>query len=77
MSPTIIKTGNLRVVVYPGDHGPPHVHVFGSGAEAKFRLDNLECLYSRGFSARALHRIGRFIGDNLDLLWEAWNEYQT
>lgn len=77
MSPTIIKTGSLRIMIYPGDHDPPHVHVVGQGAEARFRLDNLECYYSRGFSSRSVKRIEVFIKDNLDLLWEAWNEYQT
>ena len=37
--PTVLRVGGLRVVVYPNDHRPPHVHVIGSGCEASFRLD--------------------------------------
>jgi len=33
--PTAHRAGNLRFVIYLDDHGPPHVHVFSAGAEAK------------------------------------------
>jgi hypothetical protein len=28
----------MRVVIYPNDHRPAHVHVIGSGCEAVFNL---------------------------------------
>ncbi len=37
--PTILRRGNLRVVIYPSDHLPPHVHIFGDG-ETKVELGN-------------------------------------
>lgn len=37
--PTVLRLGGLRVVVYPNDHRPAHVHVIGSGTEAVFRLN--------------------------------------
>ena len=30
--------GNLRVVIYPNDHLPEHVHVIGTECEAVFEL---------------------------------------
>ncbi|WHZ20694.1 MAG: hypothetical protein OJF55_002843 [Rhodanobacteraceae bacterium] len=27
--PTILRLGGLRVVIYPNDHRPAHVHVIG------------------------------------------------
>ena len=27
--PTVLRLGGLRVVIYPNDHSPPHVHVIG------------------------------------------------
>ncbi len=36
--PTILRFGGLRVVVYPNDHRPEHVHVIGNDAEAVFLL---------------------------------------
>ncbi|WP_287760193.1 DUF4160 domain-containing protein, partial [Acidiphilium sp.] len=35
--PTILRIGGLRVVIYPNDHRPAHVHVIGAG-EAVFIL---------------------------------------
>ena len=37
--PTVLRLGGLRVVIYPNDHSPPHVHVIGPAGEAIFRLN--------------------------------------
>jgi hypothetical protein len=37
--PTVARLGGLRVVVYPNDHRPAHVHVMGAGKEAVFVLN--------------------------------------
>lgn len=29
--PTVLRSGGLRVVIYPNDHAPAHVHVLGPG----------------------------------------------
>jgi hypothetical protein len=36
--PTILRLDGLRVVIYPNDHLPEHVHVIGAGVEAVFEL---------------------------------------
>jgi len=36
--PTILRLDGLRVVIYPNDHTPEHVHVIGAGIEAVFDL---------------------------------------
>lgn len=36
--PTVHRFHGLRVVIYPNDHRPAHVHVMGKGCEAVFRL---------------------------------------
>jgi Domain of unknown function (DUF4160) len=36
--PTIIKQDGFRIVIWPNDHLPPHVHVFKSDAEVKIAL---------------------------------------
>ena len=38
--PTVDRIDGLRVVIYPNDHVPAHVHVIGNGCEAMF---NLKC----------------------------------
>ena len=36
--PTVLKVFGLRVVIYPNDHRPAHVHIIGNGCEAVFNL---------------------------------------
>lgn len=36
--PTIITKNGFRIVIYPDDHLPPHVHVFKSDQEVKINL---------------------------------------
>lgn len=36
--PTVLTMFGLRVVIYPNDHRPAHVHVQGNGCEATFIL---------------------------------------
>ena len=37
--PTILRLEGLRVVIYPNDHRPAHVHVIGPTGEAVFLLN--------------------------------------
>lgn len=37
--PTIRRIGACRIVVYPNDHRPAHVHIIGEGCEAVFKLN--------------------------------------
>jgi hypothetical protein len=36
--PTVLRFDGLRVVIYPNDHRPAHVHVIGNGHEAVYEL---------------------------------------
>lgn len=36
--PTVLRFDGLRVVIYPNDHRPAHVHVIGAAGEAVFVL---------------------------------------
>ena len=36
--PTVLRIGGLRVVIWPNDHRPAHVHVKGADGEAVFSL---------------------------------------
>jgi hypothetical protein len=36
--PTVLRIAGLRVVIYPSDHRPAHVHVKGAEGEAVFIL---------------------------------------
>jgi hypothetical protein len=36
---TVHRAHGFRFVIFPNDHSPPHVHVFGHGGEAKIVLE--------------------------------------
>jgi hypothetical protein len=38
-APTVLRIGGLRVVIWPNDHRPAHIHVKGAGGEAVFNLN--------------------------------------
>lgn len=42
--PTIIKKDGFRIVIYPNDHTPSHVHVFKNSGEVRIDLGSLEPL---------------------------------
>ena len=76
--PTILRSEGLRVVVYPNDHRPAHVHVIGRGHEAVF---NLNCpagpvvlRENYGFSRREISRIAVTLAERLETLCRAWKE---
>jgi hypothetical protein len=74
--PTILRFRGLRVVIYPNDHSPAHVHVIGSGSSARFQLNCLQgpvVLWENfGFSPPQLGWILPELTANLALLCEAW-----
>ena len=41
-----IRTNGLRLVIYPNDHPPPHVHVLGAGWEIRIELSQTPSLLS-------------------------------
>jgi hypothetical protein len=36
--PTVLRAAGFRIVIYPADHRPAHVHAIGQGGEAVFDL---------------------------------------
>lgn len=76
--PTVHRAGNLRFVIYLKDHGPPHVHVFSTGGEAKVLLGppngrpDLE--WMRGFDRAGLNWVFKEIVARHSKLLAAWRE---
>ncbi len=74
--PTVLRFDGLRVVIYPNDHVPTHVHVIGGGCEAVF---DLHCpsgppalRENYGFGTRLLQRIAAALSASLQELCAAW-----
>lgn len=75
--PTVLRIGGLRVVIYPNDHRPAHVHVMGNGCEAVFKLN---CPHGApqlrenfGFTQGELGRIHAALASQLALSCAEWS----
>jgi hypothetical protein len=77
--PTLITLSGLRVVIYPNDHFPAHVHVQGKGHEAVFNLHCLsgppELRENYGFSQKELGKISSDLAFCLFTLCRAWENF--
>lgn len=76
--PKILMIFGLRVMIYPNDHRPPHVHVIGRDGEAVFHLN---CLYGTAelresfhFSGKELRKIEAELIKHISLLCKYWRE---
>ena len=74
--PTVLRIGPYRFFFYSNeDNEPPHIHIRGSGSEAKFWLDPINLAYNYGYRGHELRRLEGLVLENRELLLEAWNEY--
>lgn len=73
--PVVFRIGGLRVVIWPNDHRPAHVHVKGAEGEAVF---NLNCPPARpscasyGFRLSDVNRIEAALAEVVPMLCEEW-----
>jgi hypothetical protein len=76
--PTILTFGGFRVVIYPNDHVPGHVHVIGADCEAVFVLNCPKgpptLRESFGFTVRKLRSVAAHLEESLDVLCAAWEK---
>lgn len=76
--PTALRLGALRVVVYPNDHRPAHVHVIGQGHEAVFVLNQpaggATVRENFGFTRSDLASIERKLVAHLEILLTEWEK---
>lgn len=74
----ILRFDGLRVVIYPNDHRPAHVHVKGKGGEAVFLLHcpegPPELRESYGFGRVDLRRIEDKLAEALTQLCGEWEK---
>ena len=73
--PTVLRFAGLRVVIYPNDHRPAHVHVIGRGHEAVFKLNcpegPVEVRENYGFARREIADIESALTNHLTALCAA------
>ena len=76
--PTVLRLNGLRVVIYPDDHRPAHVHVIGPDGEVAFFLNcpegPPELREAYGMSRREVNRIAKDLSAHIADLCERWSE---
>ncbi len=76
--PPVLRLGGLRVVIYPNDHEPPHVHLIGPDCHARIRLGTdrrkRSVLSNDGVPARQLGSALLAIDVERTLLRRAWRQ---
>lgn len=75
--PTVLPHVNgWRVVIFPNDHRPPHVHVIGAEQHARFELlcdlGRVELLSNIGFQRSHLKTIEAYLEVHLEHLCGEW-----
>ncbi len=74
--PTVLRRSGLRVIIYPNDHRPAHVHVLGAGKEALFYLNcpagppTLRGYFR--FTLKEVNRLQETLAPDLYELCKAW-----
>ncbi len=75
--PTLFRIQGLRVVIYPNDHRPAHVHVIGHGCEAVFKLNcpdgPVDLRENLGFQRAELNRIATALVQRLGTACTEWS----
>ena len=76
--PTIFRFAGYRVVIYPNDHRPEHVHVIGKGVEVVFEVGcpsgAIELGENYGASRSQVSRMRAEIKRSQQRICEAWEK---
>ena len=70
--PTVLRVAGLRVVIYPNDHPPAHVHVLGPGWVVVIDLIELHIREVIGCDEREARRVLRLVAGHRQALLHAW-----
>ena len=77
-SPQVHRDGGLSYVIYFNEgNEPPHVHVFGGGANAKFWLQPVALCANRGFKPPEIKRIHKKLVIEQAFFMEQWRATQA
>ncbi len=71
---TILRHAGLRVIIWPADHAPPHVHVFSADDTAKIGLIPVRLLRIVGMSRKDAGRALELVFEHEAELIAAWEK---
>ncbi|HEX8455123.1 MAG TPA: DUF4160 domain-containing protein [Longimicrobium sp.] len=72
--PTVHREDGFRVVIWPNDHRPPHVHVFTAAGEAVIELDPIRVREYIGMKPSEVVGAIRIVDAHRKRLNDAWEE---
>jgi hypothetical protein len=76
VSPTVFRAGGLRFFFFSREETRLHVHVMGSGGEAKFWIEpKIELAQNYGMSRRSLASALRLIREHEREIRTAWKAH--
>lgn len=73
--PTVLNSKGFRFFFYSNDHQPVHIHIEKGNSTAKFELNPIKLIKSKGFKAKDLSEIRKLIEKHKSSLENSWNEY--
>lgn len=73
--PTIAIVDGVRMMIFPLDHDPPHVHAFGADFRLKLAIADAAVLEARGTIRPAvLRRLQNWTTTNRERLGTLWSD---
>ncbi len=74
--PTVLRIRGFRFFFFSlKGTEPPHIHIEQAERFAKFWLEPISLVKSRGFRSSELSEIQKLVEENRDFLVEKWNDY--
>ncbi len=74
--PTLAIIDGIRIMMYLGDHHPPHIHAWKDDRDAQFEIATGQIMEGR-LDRKTIRKVQQWIELNRDLLFEAWSQCQT
>lgn len=71
--PTLFRAFGFRFFFYSNEHEPIHIHVRNADGEAKFDMEMMKWIDTRGLKNKDLKLAESLIEENKDLIITAWH----
>ena len=73
--PEIFRFAGIRFFFFSNEHLPIHIHVKNSDGTAKFTVNPVQLIESKGMKNKELNTAEEMIRENEDLIILRWKEY--
>ena len=71
----LLRIFGLRFFFYSNDHRPPHVHVRSADGEARFTIEDVDCIENKGLKSKDIFLAESIIEENKEIFLARWNEF--